>query len=225
MNQKDRSKPESLIKFIEDATAKNFVKEYAAMLNLKKRYQTNIRLVSDLEDKDSSEEIKAHARRLAHVYFISILEMFLKELIYAIHHWNINGRDELLEKQSYNLVEAFEVFKERELVSKEITKEYLIAHFYSFQSLPQIDFVFSKLTGKNFFKVISEYSRKTNGENKDIDINKTLVDFFEMRNKIVHECNSDVYSIEKFKSNAKFIYNLLIDISNYSVTIDHNYKE
>jgi hypothetical protein len=225
MNQKERSKPESLIKFIEGATAKNFVKEYAAMLNLKKRYQTNIQLVSEVEEKASTEEIKSHERRLAHVYFVSILEMFLKELIYAIHHWNIKGRDELLEKQSYNLADAFEVFKERELVSKEITKEYLIAHFSSFQSLPQIDFVFSKLTGKNFFKAISDYSNRTNSENKDVDINRTLIEFFEIRNRIVHECDVEPYSIEKLKSNAKFIYNLLIDISNYCVTIDHNYKE
>jgi hypothetical protein len=201
------------------------VKEYAAMLNLKKRYQTNIQLVFEVEEKAPTEDLKSHSRRLAHVYFISILEMFLKELIYAIHHWNIKGRDELLEKQSYNLVEAFEVFKERELVSKEITKEYLIAHFYSFQSLQQIDLVFSKLTGKNFFKVISDYSKKTNSENKGIDINRTLIDFFEIRNKIVHECNQEAYSIDKLKNNAKFIYNLLIDISNYCVTIDHNYKE
>ncbi|SKC47772.1 hypothetical protein [Ohtaekwangia koreensis] len=224
MNQKDRSKPESLIKFIENATAENFIKEYAAMINLKKRYETNIQLVFEIEEKASTEELKSHARRLAHVYFVSILEMFLKELIYAIYHWNIKGRDELLEKQSYNLAEAFEVFKERELVSKEITKEYLIAHFNSFQSLQQIEFVFDRLTGKKFFNAISNYSKNTNSGNKDVDISRTLIDFFAVRNKIVHECNIEPYSIDKMKTNAKFIYNLLIDISNYCESTDHNYK-
>ena len=120
-----------------------------------------------------------------------VLHLFLKENFYKKTFLDKKGIIKLIEgiKEKYNL----ELFAE-EIKEEEITKwknpSYIITRFFSFQNLNDINFVMSKITGRDFFgelestetefvgaagseairKLINEYTKeidKVNLEKKD----------------------------------------------------------
>jgi hypothetical protein len=130
----------------------------------------------------------------------STVEVFLKNLIIDNKgNWSDKGIAELLKDAKYSLYDAYEFFK-----TQNATRESLITHFYSFQSVSNISGVFDKLTGEKFLYQVLHHpivtfrqpNRKFNSnivslEGTNINFTRDFNLMFETRHKFIHELEID----------------------------------
>jgi len=97
-------------------------------------------------DEASQNAIIAHA---------SSIEVFCKSIVVEFRSkWSTAGYSQLLDS---NLNDAYNQFKE-----EKVTRESIIAHYYSFQNLDTIARVFDLLTDDNFFNNIENIRYQKN---------------------------------------------------------------
>jgi hypothetical protein len=160
-----------------------------------------------------SEPLKNHLRKLVLVHLVSIIEVFLKEVIIDYSEmWSKKGVEELLndKENKFTLSESYDLFGKSD---RQITPAHLISHFASFQNIASIDKVFSPLTGTKFFNaiikfniVLHEFSPELSFAELKIDLTKALSEIYELRHKIVHECEPGELSKERIIQYQKVIY-------------------
>jgi hypothetical protein len=172
--------------------------------------------------------VQNHARKNYIINQVSAFETLLKDVIMdKTFVWFENGFSELL-KEKISLNDSYNIYK-----NSEITREALIAHFYSFQNIESISHVFSNLTNSDFLKGIGEtetmpfFKREVEQLMKLDSLipewRKTLVEIFEIRNKAVHEPNlMDIVSKVKYKSYVELFGVLPFIIYDYCLEVTAN---
>jgi len=190
MNQQERRTAENMIKYLESIKLTNG--KNLSGITVFRQYLLNDYLIH--KEFKRNKKLRQHIRRMAVVHSVSLLEVHLRNFIVSNKkHWTESGINELL-KDKITLSEAFELFKHPDL--KQLEKVHLIAHSSSFQSVGGVDTILSTLYGfpnnKGFLKDFEIRQNRTDDNwLYGVNIIKTFYSLFEIRNKIVHECNED----------------------------------
>jgi hypothetical protein len=158
-------------------------------------YSQRIRLAKEVLDwvyAAEGEELWTASRSNFVINLVTAIEVYLKQLIIERKDvWHTEGYAHLL-SEKITLNDAINLFK-----GSDITKEVIVSHFYSFQSLESISATFDELVQNKFLKIVGETHVFDDDLNLDMMDNlypqwkKTLADVFETRHQIVHEgkCN------------------------------------
>ncbi|WP_062058220.1 HEPN domain-containing protein [Aquimarina longa] len=155
-----------------------------------------------------AEEItlKYHARKNYIINLVSSIEQFFKQLVkYDLTEYNHNIRELLKDKIS--LWEASKLFTEKKLKPHDI-----IANYYSFQNLDEIDRIISLIVSKKFLKFIGEYDSgnlRSIYEDKKINSYKLNKDYPEWRNDISELFNLRHNFVHHFSYKERISYNKL----------------
>lgn len=142
--------------------------------------------------RSSSNVVRIEASKHCVVSFISGIEVFCKELILEYKDkWVDEGYSKLLtEKISLN--EAYGLFKHLE-----VKREVIVTHYNSFQSIENINRVFSALTGTDFLlkvenTLVYDAPEKFSLVQVFQEWRKDLIELFKLRHNIIHENNIDL---------------------------------
>jgi hypothetical protein len=169
--------------------------ESEAIASFQERMKLAFDLASYFDDVDR-EELKNAARKNALINMVSALEVYFRDLIVERNGcWAIGGFADLL-KEKMSLNDAYDCFKDTT-----VTKEALVAHYYSFQNIESIANIFGCLASCDFLKCIDDAEYLAFAGDCPIghydfhhsfpEWKKLLVVIFNTRHRIVHEANLD----------------------------------
>ncbi len=174
------------IKFRKIGDRKSVIRPFSTFAEFIERAN---RLAKDAIEKTEKDRGKFSVSSVAaHNFVVNCvtgLEVYLRQIILGNKHWDDKGLNSLL-KEKLTLGEAYNLFN-----NEKLTREYIIAHYYSFQNLEAIYEIFSKLTGTDFFVAVEKFKPTHNGLGTLVeeipDWRKQFALMFSVRNNFVHE--------------------------------------
>jgi hypothetical protein len=167
----------------------------------------------EIEKLKLDRDLLWQARRNFVVNLVTVLEVFLKDLIVVQRdRWKHEGFSKVLDEK-VSLDEAYTIFKHNKL-----TRELLITHYYSFQNVDSIKRVFDPLTGKDFLNEIGTYVYRDKDGAISLSKNeviKNLKMLFDLRHRIVHEGLHDRISRKQTEEFDDAVFGIVLIIFDY----------
>ncbi len=167
--------------------------------------------VSNIQKKNLG--LQEIARNNFIVNVTSTIETYFKGVVINGRNFKQEGYENLL-KEKITLNEAYDLFKR-----VNVTRQYIVSHFYSFQNLESIEKVFSNLTGKRFLdeieKVVINRNKKTALLKTHPNWRNTLTEIFTIRNRFIHEGLYDDVELVKIKEYFSITVSMIIATEEY----------
>jgi len=164
-------------------------------------------IITESDKKIKDKRVLEEIFKQQLVSLITALEVYLREMFISIIDEKKIKSDDLLKKikKDYNLYEI--IVLHEEMVNNKWKKSEVLANEYNFQSLKEVQRIFSKLLGVDVFASLKKFQipSSDNGVFQlKRDFDKRLEEILNLRHSIVHDIN--------FR--RKISYNNIIDTWN-----------